>query len=508
MSIEYIKYGSIATNTPINQIKFIYGARQRPEQAYVGGQSILKNTILSTIQVTGNGVGFRNYILDYNSTSLGYQRLKKITESSGDGTKSLNPTVFDYEDTPVSIASNPKKGILNYPENFSSDEDFAGDFNDDGKIDLIGYNSITGNIPDGKRYILSDISGNGDIQAKPLTILAGANDVFSVTMLSKDNKIASYKGLLVINGTADSKNYTFNVYSLQNNIEILEYQKKIDFTFLTANDGDYVSAYYKGDFNGDGLTDILMKRDNKNDNEDSEWFFVDLDRNKKSDFFYSLGKFQANFSTGDFNGDGKLDLFNLSNTSVQVFSVDEITHQFKELTTLYNFSNCSSSSDKNLLGDFNGDHKMDFVHFRYYCGQPEYSMFLSTGSSFVKHVFNYQVPNFGNTYVENKILDINNDGKSDILEIQSAIPISSPWIPSIIGYISTGDSMIRTELGNVEMSFSSFFSYKNNEDKSTLEIISLGRVANSFKFLKNEKKDVLLKSITIVNHGVQTKVNY
>ncbi|MEO8237473.1 MAG: RHS repeat-associated core domain-containing protein [Flavobacterium sp.] len=507
LSIEYIKYGSIATNTPINQIKFIYGARQRPEQAYVGGQSILKNTILSTIQVTGNGVGFRNYILDYNSTSLGYQRLKKITESSGDGTKSLNPTVFDYEDTPVSIASNPKKGILNYPENFSSDEDFAGDFNDDGKIDLIGYNSITGNIPDGKRYILSDISGNGDIQAKPLTILAGANDVFSVTMLSKDNKIASYKGLLVINGTADSKNYTFNVYSLQNNIEILEYQKKIDFTFLTANDGDYVSAYYKGDFNGDGLTDILMKRDNKNDNEDSEWFFVDLDRNKKSDFFYSLGKFQANFSTGDFNGDGKLDLFNLSNTSVQVFSVDEITHQFKELTTLYNFSNCSSSSDKNLLGDFNGDHKMDFVHFRYYCGQPEYSMFLSTGSSFVKHVFNYQVPNFGNTYVENKILDINNDGKSDILEIQSAIPISSPWIPSIIGYISTGDSMIRTELGNVEMSFSSFFSYKNNEDKSTLEIISLGRVANSFKFLKNEKKDVLLKSITNGN-GVKESIIY
>lgn len=503
LSIEYIKYGSIATNTPINQIKFIYGARQRPEQAYVGGQSILNNTILSTIQVTGNGVGFRNYILDYNSTSIGYQRLKKITESSGDGTKSLNPTVFGYEDTPLSIASNPKKGILNFPENFSSDEDFVGDFNDDGKIDLIGYNSINTNNPYGPGCFLSDISGDGDIQAKPLTFLADA----AITMLSENNKIASYKGLLVINESADFKNYTFNVYSLRNNIEVLEYQKKIDLTLLTANDGDYISAHLKGDFNGDGLTDILLKRDNKNDNEDSEWFFVDLDRNKKSDFFYSLGKFRANFSTGDFNGDGKLDLFDLSNTSVQVFSVDEITHQFKQLTTLYNFSNCFSSSDKNLLGDFNGDHKMDFVHFRYYCDQPEYSIFLSTGSSFVKHVFNYQVPNFGNTYVQNKVLDINNDGKADILEIQSTIPISSPWIPSIIGYISTGDSMIRTELGNVEMSFSSFFPYKNNEDKSTLEIISLGRVANSFKFLKNEKKDVLLKSITNGN-GVKESITY
>jgi RHS repeat-associated protein len=513
MSIKTIDYGSVQTGTAINQIKFVYKTRVRPEQAYVGGLSIVNNTILSGINVIGKGgVGYRNYILDYNSTSLGYQRLKKITESSGDGTKSLNPTVFGYEDTPVSIASNPKKGILNYPENFSSDEDFVGDFNDDGKIDLIGYNSITGNIPDGKRYFLSGISGNGDIQAKPLTILSDANDIFPITMLSKDNKIASYKGLLQISATDDSKVYTLNVYSLRNNIEILEYQKKIDFTSMTANDGNYVSVYYRGDFNGDGLTDILIKRDNTNDNEDSEWFFVDLDRNKNSNFFYSLGKFQTNFSTGDFNGDGKLDLFALSNSTVQVFSIDEITHQFKELTTLYQFSNCTSSSDSNLLGDFNGDHKMDFVHFRYYCGEPEYSIFLSTGSSFVKHVFPYRQPNEGNKYFsicyDRKVLDINNDGKSDILEIQNPCSSISPYIPSIIGYISTGDSMIKTELGNVEMSHHSpFISYKNNDDKSTLEIISLGRVANSFKFLKNEKKDVLLKSITNGN-GVKESISY
>ena len=107
MRIASLNYGSLGANTPINQILFVYKNRQRPEQAYIGGQSVSITKLLSEIKVTSNGVGYRNYLLGHDLTSLGYERLVSFTERSGDLTKSYVPTVFAYDPTSASIQMDP-----------------------------------------------------------------------------------------------------------------------------------------------------------------------------------------------------------------------------------------------------------------------------------------------------------------------------------------------------------------------------------------------------------------
>ena len=146
LNIISIKDGSVITSTPINEIRFKYNTRKRAEQAYVGGQSITQNTILKEINVVGNGVGFRNYILDHEATSLNYDRLKSITEKSGDNTKSYNPTTFSYDNTvsptPLKASSEATLGWSGI-NNLNSDY-ISGDFDNDGKTDIILYSKTTG----------------------------------------------------------------------------------------------------------------------------------------------------------------------------------------------------------------------------------------------------------------------------------------------------------------------------------------------------------------------------
>lgn len=160
LSISTIRYGTRLTVNPINEIAFVYKTRQRPEQAYIGGQSFIKNTVLSEIRVKGNNVGFRNYVLNHETTSLGYERLKSITEKSGDNAKSFNPTVFNYETSDESISFIPGTSTLSI-NNVKSDNSatFQGDFNGDGNMDFILY-PTTGSNAKKKYWLFTGIQGN------------------------------------------------------------------------------------------------------------------------------------------------------------------------------------------------------------------------------------------------------------------------------------------------------------------------------------------------------------
>lgn len=61
-------------------MQFLYKSRQRAEQAFVGGKSFIRDKILSSINIIGNGLGYRNYNLNHDTSSLGYERLRSITK--------------------------------------------------------------------------------------------------------------------------------------------------------------------------------------------------------------------------------------------------------------------------------------------------------------------------------------------------------------------------------------------------------------------------------------------
>ena len=140
LSISKIKYGTKNSTPAINEIQFLYKTRQRAEQYYLGGVSFVNSNILSQIKVIGNGVGYRNYYLSHNITSLGYERLASITEKTGDNSKSLNPTVFSYKDTTYEIEQDGITTLLDLSQiNNNDNSTITGDFNGDGSLDVIIY---------------------------------------------------------------------------------------------------------------------------------------------------------------------------------------------------------------------------------------------------------------------------------------------------------------------------------------------------------------------------------
>jgi len=90
--IDSIKYGALGSNVSPNEVRFIYEDRVFPENGYAGGQNVIRAKRLKEIKSLTNGLGFRNYSFSFISSD----RIEKVTETSGDGTKSYNPTVFDY----------------------------------------------------------------------------------------------------------------------------------------------------------------------------------------------------------------------------------------------------------------------------------------------------------------------------------------------------------------------------------------------------------------------------
>jgi hypothetical protein len=138
LDIASIKYGSVSTLTPINEIKFNYRNRYWSDQSYIGGQSFTRSKVLESINVIGNGVGFRNYYLVHNESI--FEKLGSITEKNGDNSKSYNPLSFTYDlgtDGPVTTQANSSIGLGEV--NSKNAAAVSGDFDGDGKMDFALY---------------------------------------------------------------------------------------------------------------------------------------------------------------------------------------------------------------------------------------------------------------------------------------------------------------------------------------------------------------------------------
>ncbi|OXG06084.1 RHS repeat-associated protein [Flavobacterium araucananum] len=485
LNISSILYGTVLNTNPVNEIQFGYTVRKRPEQSYIGGESILKNKILSEIAVFTNNVGYRRYALSYDETYKDYQRLFKITENSGDNLGSYNPTVFTYGELVNTNLVNLTPATLNLSGiDFQTTGNISGDFNGDGNTDVILYPITTADARK-KYWLYNNIAGSLQIVNSGIEHTVGAfEQIFPMTILEGDSaegfKLQTKQGWATIQGGVFTT-YAFNGYKIVQQDQktytfprfILDYQNECNgenpdripnTSKLTAPiepgtglisyhyENDIPKSIINGDFNGDGLTDIVVversftypwtsgcttvERTYKGGNT----LFMNFDKRISTYFASESGSISITSDdrivVADFNGDGKSDIYVFGIGTIKIYSLDDNNKFVQLLQSPINDSSIVLNKTI-LMGDYNGDGKADFV-IPTAVDQDSWNFYISTGVSFNKIVgtigikYNQsQIKHYDDVTVNNNdwvtslnentfvAFDINGDGKTDILNQQN-----------------------------------------------------------------------------------------
>lgn len=551
LDIISIKYGALSNASPMNEIVFNYGTRVRSEQGYVGGQSFTKSQKLTSINVKGNNVGYRNYLLEYNTTNLGYEQLSKITEKSGDNSKSLNPTVFTY-DIAAEVISRVEKPISSSiglgAVNIKNSAIISGDFDGDAKMDFALY-PTTGTDQKKHFWLFKDLASTSF--NVPVKVSCGAFEgIFPSTGLSSNGMMYHYQGITVAQTDADPNTINFTTYYNSTYGVLPENIKKAVFPNRDVqNCWDYVNRanekeYFSGDFNGDGLTDVIALDKDINgwvceiDPRTGEYesyaagastgkmYFVDLDRRKTVNFVNDAGILQGYFAgtkieTCDVTGDGKTDLLHFTTGRVYVYSLNSSNQM--ELLWMHLDNDINPINSSVLPGDYNGDGKMDFMISKGTGLQTtQWVQFLSKGNGFEKVVLNNLFNNYGTvettTTVNTKVnvpVDINGDGKTDIVNITSYYEkntgsgnIAIIIYNNINATFPSASVSLATGMSNAIKSFAVpvFLTPNKNNKNLALGIISDNLIYH-FASLADFSKQGLLKEVTNGN-SVSKKITY
>lgn len=452
-----------------DKISFTYKAANRVERDYVKGGPVYATKLLANIKVYANNSIFRTYLLTHEEDPiLGYQRLKSIQEINAQNEVS-NPVVFGYDQSPVT----PERKVKEYTNNLLFDEvNLAGDFDGDGRLDFVANNQIFTNL-------FVESTGSTPINL-PFTV--DKRLLLSATTLSA-NKLNQFQSLVKLTESLD--NLEFKIYNLNNSTVSNSYTKSIVFNNKITNEQDESctnmweepfdvkqNIYYEGDFNGDGISEILIistKNEqryvssrviNENDpihggrcnyrlkNEGFEYFLLDLNPNSSTTIgtsgytklessvpIYIATQWNKQFVM-DFNGDGKSDILSINqDKTYKIFSFKQLTQApWVQLEVIGQgiIPDCDLQKQF-LFGDYNGDGKTDIMLPTTLggSGQGDWNIYYSNpnpagGEFFVKEVYPNIVeywPDTGTTYDTQRhyntyyAMDINGDGKSDMVRV-------------------------------------------------------------------------------------------
>ncbi|MBB5440874.1 RHS repeat-associated protein [Pedobacter sp. AK017] len=457
LNISQITYGTLGSAPGINQINFNYISANRHEKIYMGGLSFYKTDILNKISIVANGINFRHYELNFDVMPLlNYQRLTSIQESDGGEIKAFDPIYFTYGSTGDVITSHTisnlsVQGIAN-----NNSQVITSDFTGNGSMDFLLYP----NAKD-KFWAFYDLDPGSPYMQLGYQINTGYfRELFPATWLTHDNKILAGQGMIIAKD-APNNTYKFEMWSSGTVAPVYyQYDRIWNNVPLSPNYWDACENrsvegkplrfdFISGDFNGDGLTDVIAINDHNvvtsriAADSVNNWnctdvygsmgsyaYFINMDRRLTSNYVINLGAFYETYSgtyldklyTADFNGDGKTDILHVTpNNVMYVYTMNN--NNVLELLWQTSDSRITNNQPA-LIGDYNGDGKTDIM---FSTGNNSlFATFMSNGSSFEKFE-NFQP--FSNTAatwdgtpgiekLDSYYLisnDIDGDGKTDII---------------------------------------------------------------------------------------------
>ncbi|MCX8480456.1 MAG: hypothetical protein ORN58_00900, partial [Sediminibacterium sp.] len=261
--IKTIRWGKNEnfTNNFENTMVFNYVDKLRPEFTYINNTKIKLTKLLNSIEINCNGNLFRRYQLTHETISGNYQRLIKVQEYNNNNEAS-NPIEFEYNNTSNDINGT---GYSNSQHLINSYRQLTGDFDGDGNIDFIVDNNL---------YLNNLLNNNWSPTANLLNYNFRAWN--TAITLSNENKLNNAQSIVGIKPFATSDaagSYGINIKTLDivNNtlIENFNFNLPIrcfDKNVNVASTFSWTYSYYivtpityTGDFDGDGLSEILIE---------------------------------------------------------------------------------------------------------------------------------------------------------------------------------------------------------------------------------------------------------
>ncbi|HOO91485.1 MAG TPA: FG-GAP-like repeat-containing protein, partial [Syntrophales bacterium] len=379
-------------------------ARPDSETRYVAGSPRRTTKLLRNIKTYAGNYLVKNYLLDYEGGSTYRSRLKRVTECR-DADECLPPTTFAWQDTEPGFDSVD----IDAPD-YLFDNTIIGDFNGDGKKDL----ARPGNL------------------SKAMVMLSNGNGF---------DAAANWGGFIFPppgskTGDANGDGKTDILGSLNDSIS----KKDQDgFSTRLASSLPYLAA----DFNGDGRDDIFFnysqddwKIQRSNGTSFVNWLTLTIDKDLED----------STLDTGDFNGDGVADIIQFERTVTEIIILGEISTLISEKWSVL-LSNEGGFNDKqtwvdegldedsiideHFLGDFNGDGKTDVLIFNSENDANVSYVRFSNGEGFEpKTQFNTD-----HVSLSAKLGDFNGDGKTDILQVEEGN--SYVWFSTGSGFVKS-----------------------------------------------------------------------
>ncbi|MCF0072129.1 FG-GAP-like repeat-containing protein [Dyadobacter sp. CY261] len=549
--------GNVKLDT-YNVLKFSYKVRKSGNTfsdirtSYEGGSSVVNKYLLDEIVVNAEGALVKKYQFKYGQNNIN-SLLNEVVEIGSNGTSALNATVFKYGDAPTGFTRE------NGPTPPSSSDFFSGDFDGNGKSDMVvaRYDPLAYPTSDGwkvdKRYNSFSVFRDGDSSKEtPLVTLASGTvlrpNIFqgnNYSFMSSDFNGDGLDDLLT--AQISSVNFSGGTKPVLSGIAV--HYGKLSGSGLTTDpltfsgqgfptDAGYNSCLppnlhyiYTGDFDGDGKKDFFTLLQESNGVQSRTQYYHTFN-NPESGIpydIYNIGKDTDNswlantFATAksiyilDFNGDGKDDVMTVNNGSTNIYTFTG----FK----VVNFSGIASfklvyTSTRLLqdvynnavfFGDFNGDGKTDILYRgKNDSGQvnsyPWYKE-TSTGKDFIPS--GIPIMSTNGALPESdlfQVADFNGDGRSDIYyqKKQTGGP------DKIYMHYSTNDSFYSTEyttpaVGNSYTQVGSSFDL-NGDGRAEMVMKGTGATLTVISPLKNGQENLLLQ--TQNGMGLSTSWNY